>query len=353
MDRRAGLLISDMIPYERNAWDNAAGVPAIAESIREFGFRGKIKLRSRENPVIVSGHHRVMALKSLGWEELPDEHIEFCDDLTDDEVAAFRLADNKTGQGGKWNRAMEREEVRRLTGNLDMSRFGFDFKAKGRPYGAERLRTDDAYNLREVNASHCSGRHGMPELLPCDFAPTGLLPFNYAMSELKQQLKGVPGGKIRKTLHFFIDDYQFERLWANPAKYLDLVLSFEAVLTPDFSLYMDMPLPMQQWNEYRRRALGNWWQRNGANVIPTLSWTTERSFGFCFEDLPKRSTVAVSTVGVKGDDTAMGVWRAGMAEAMRKLEPARVIVYGGMPDFDFGGAEVVEFAANAAFGKEQ
>lgn len=42
-----------------------------------------------------------------------------------------------------------------------------------------------------------------------------------------------------------------------------------------------------------------------------------------------------------------------MAEAMRKLEPARVIVYGGMPDFDFGGAEVVEFAANAAFGKEQ
>ena len=92
--------IADMIPYERNAWDNAAGVPAIAESIREFGFRGKIKLRSRDNPVIVSGHHRVMALKSLGWEELPDEHIEFCDDLTDDEVAAFRLADNKTGQGG-------------------------------------------------------------------------------------------------------------------------------------------------------------------------------------------------------------------------------------------------------------
>ncbi len=82
--------IADMIPYERNAWDNAAGVPAIAESIREFGFRGKIKLRSRENPVIVSGHHRVMALKSLGWEELPDEHIEFCDDLTDDEVGSPR-----------------------------------------------------------------------------------------------------------------------------------------------------------------------------------------------------------------------------------------------------------------------
>lgn len=333
--------IADMIPYERNAWDNAAGVPAIAESIREFGFRGKIKLRSRENPVIVSGHHRVMALKSLGWEELPDEHIEFCDDLTDDEVAAFRLADNKTGQGGKWNRALEREEIRRLAKKVDMSKLGFDFKAKAKPYGAERLRTDDAYNLREVSAIHCEGAYDMPAIGPCDFAPTALLPFNYANTATDKA----------QTLHFFIDDYQFERLWANPAKYLELILSFEAVLTPDFSLYMDMPLPMQQWNEYRRRALGNLWQRAGANVIPTLSWTDERSYGFCFDGLPKRSTVAVSTVGVKGDEAATEVWRRGMAEALRVLEPSRVIVYGGMLDFDFGNAEVMDFAANTAFGR--
>lgn len=333
--------LDDMIPYERNAWDNAAGVPAIAESIREFGFRGKIKLRGRDDPTIVSGHHRVLACKMLGWEELPDEHIEFCDDLTDDEVAAFRLADNKTGQGGRWNRALEREEVRRLAGKVDMSRFNFDFKSKARPYGAERLKTDDAYNLREVNASHCEGPLDMPAIAPVDFAPTALLPFNYAKTaEDKAQ-----------TLHFFIDDYQFERLWSSPARYLDLVLSFEAALTPDYSLYMDMPLPMQQWNEYRRRALGNYWQRHGAVVVPTLSWSDERSYGFCFDGLPRRSTVAVSTVGVKGSDPALAAWRAGMAEAMRRLEPARILVYGGLVDFDFGSAEVVSFAANAAFGK--
>lgn len=332
--------LDDMIPYGRNAWDNQAGVPAIAESIREFGFRGKIKLRSRENPVIVSGHHRVMALKSLGWEELPDEHIEFCDDLTDDEVDAFRLADNKVAQGGKWNRALEREEVRRLAGKVDMGRFRFDFKAKARPYGAERLRTDDAYNLREINASHCDAE-GMPAIDPVDFSPTALLPFNYAKTTTDKA----------QTLHFFVDDYQFERLWANPAKYLDLVLSFEAALTPDFSLYMDMPLPMQRWNEYRRRALGNYWQRHGAVVIPTLSWSDERSYGFCFDGLPRGSTVAVSTVGVKGDEAALETWRAGMAEAMGRLEPSRVVVYGGAIDFDFGGAEVAEYAANAAFGR--
>ncbi len=333
--------IADMIPYERNAWDNSAGVPAIAESIREFGFRGKIKLRSRENPVIVSGHHRVMALKSLGWEELPDEHIEFCDDLTDDEVAAFRLADNQTGQGGRWNRALKREEVRRLAAKVDMSKLGFDFKSKGRAYGAERMRTVDALNLGLVNSEHTAGHNDMPVLDRCDFVPTALLPFNFAKTAVDKA----------QTLHFFVDDYQFERLWASPAKYLDLILSFEAVLTPDFSLYMDMPLPMQQWNEYRRRALGNFWQRAGATVIPTLSWTDERSYGFCFDGLPRYSTVAVSTVGAR-DAEGSAIWRAGMVEAMRRLKPVRVLLYGGAVDFDFGRADVIEYAANTSFGKD-
>ena len=61
--------------------------------------------------------------------------------------------------------------------------------------------------------------------------------------------------------------------------------------------------------------------------------------------------MAVSTVGVKGDEAALEVWRGGMAEAMRRLEPSRVVVYGGMLDFDFGDAEVMGFAANAAFGR--
>lgn len=330
-----------MVPYERNAWDNSEGIPAIAESIRAYGFRGRIKLWRRDNPVIVSGHHRIAACRSLGWEELDDEHIEWCEDMSEDEVAAFRLADNRTGQSGKWNRALTREEVRRLAGRgVDMSRFGFDFKSKLRPYGAERLRTDVHYNLDIVNAAHTAGRRDMPAIEPVDFTPTALLPFNRARTS----------ADFDRTLHFFIDDYQFERVWNAPQRYLGLVLGFEAVLTPDFSLYMDMPLPMQQWNEYRRRALGNWWQRNGARVIPTLSWSDERSYGFCFDGLPKRSTVAVSTVGVRGDDAALEAWRAGMTAAMKRLRPARVLLYGGTVDFDFGNTEVVEYEANTAFG---
>ena len=332
--------IADIIPYDRNARDNSKGVPAIAESIKQFGFRGQIKLRSHDDPTIVAGHHRVEACKLLGWDEIPDENICWCDDLSDDEVKALRLADNRTGEGGTWNKALLSSEVRAIAkAGIDMSRFNFDFKSKLRDYGAERTRTDGHYNLAVVNREHTSGKLDMPTLEPTDFAPTGLLPFNYAKTATDTD----------KTLHFFVDDYQFERLWSKPERYLPLIQGFEAALTPDFSLYMDMPLPMQQWNEYRRRALGNYWQRNGVTVIPTLSWSDERSYGFCFGGLPKRSTYATSTVGVKNDEGAMKVWRAGMDKAMKVLRPKRLILYGGAVDFDFGDAEVISYEANTAF----
>lgn len=332
--------IEDIIPYERNARHNEKAVPVVAESIKEFGLRGTIGLESPDNPVIVFGHTRVEACKSLGWTEIPDDRIEFCDDLTPEQVKAFRLADNRTGEVATWNKALLKSEIKGLDG-FDMERFRFDFKSRRLPYGAERLKTDDAYNLRIVNASHCD-RDGMPTVEASDARPERLLAFNYA--------KTAKEGDFGSFLHFFIDDYQFERLWRSPEKYLPLVKRFAGALSPDFSCYMDMPLPMQRWNEYRRRALANYWQRNGVEVVPTLSWSDPRSYVFAFGGLPKHSAVAVSTVGVKADDYARSVFVDGMAEAMRRLEPSRVLLYGGNVGFDFGGREVVEYKANTAFG---
>lgn len=173
--------ISEMIPYERNAWNNENGVQAIAESIKDFGFRGQIKLWKRENPVIISGHHRVKALKLLGWDELPDEHIQFCEDMAEQEVKAFRLADNKTGQTGKWNRGLEKSEIKTLTKmGVDMSKYKFDFKSNNLAYSAERLRTDDYYNLGLINSDNCQGKFDMPVLKGTNYVPNKLLAFNYA-----------------------------------------------------------------------------------------------------------------------------------------------------------------------------
>ena len=328
--------IDDIKPYGRNARHNEKAVPVVAESIKEFGLKGQIVLESRNNHVIVAGHTRWAACKSLGWDEIPDDRIDYCDGLTEEQIKAFRLADNRTGEVATWNKTLLQHEIKSL-GDLDMSRFKFDFKSKNLPYGAERLKTDKSYNLDLVNIDDC-GESGMPELAPCDFVPSELLSFNYCKT----------AKEFKKGVHFFIDDYQFERLWNRPKQYVTLLKKFECVFTPDFSLYLDMPYPMQQWNIYRSRALGIYWQREGINVIPTLSWSTPESYSFCFDGIPKNATVATSTVGVKNDEYAMKVWHDGMAEAMERLHPKRVILYGGNIGFDFD-CEVIEYKANTAF----
>lgn len=328
------MLIDDIVPYERNARHNEKAVPVVADSIREFGLRGQIVLESRENPVIVTGHTRVAACRSLGWTEIPDEHIAFCDGLTDEQIKAYRIADNKTGEVATWNKAMLRSEVKGIA-KLDMGRFGCDFKSKALPYGAERFKTDRAYNLDLVSRADC-GRGYMPMLARCMAKPVDLVGFNYAKSTPDEAKRG-------KGCHFFVDDYQFERVWTSPAAYLDCLRGFDCVLTPDFSLYMDMPLPMQIWNIYRSRALGLYWQAQGLKVVPTLSWAQPDTYRWAFEGLPERSTVAVSTVGVKGDRQALQVWKDGMVAVMRALRPRRVLLYGGPVDFDFGDAEVVGY----------
>lgn len=332
--------ISDIKPYERNARHNEKAVPVVAESIKEFGLRGQIVLESRENPVIVCGHTRVEACKLLGWDEIPDESIDFCDGLTDEQIRAFRIADNKAGDVATYNRSMLREEVRGIR-SLDMSRFNVDFKSKVRPYGAERLKTDRAYNLDLVGRSDCPAG-GYPSLPRVDAAPAGLVGFNFAKSMAEEEKRG-------QCCHFFIDDYQFERCWTQPQVMGERLRGFDCVLTPDFSLYMDMPGPMQRWNRYRSQAVGLIWSRMGLKVVPTLSWAQEPTFEWCFNGIGTRSTVATSSVGVKGDAAALDTWFSGMDAAMRQLQPKRLLLYGGNPGFDFDrytfGCEVVEFAA--------
>lgn len=330
--------IDEIIPYEKNARNNEKAVPVVAESIREFGLRGQIVLESRDNPVIVVGHTRWTACKALGWTEIPDDKIDFADDLSEEQIKAYRLADNRTGEVATWNKALLKSEIRQLDkSGLDMSRFRFDFKSKTLPFGAERLKTDNSYNLQLVNAFDCD-ENGMPVLETVDHVPAQLIGFNYAKTAKDHDV----------GLHFFIDDYQFQRLWNSPEHYLELIKSFDCVLTPDFSLYMDMPLPMQAWNEYRRRALGRYWQRNGVIVIPTLSWSDERSYDFCFKGLPKGATYATSTVGVKRDKQATQIWFDGMDAAIKALDPARILLYGGNIGYPFN-CEIVEYKTNTAF----
>ena len=99
----------------------------------------------------------------------------------------------------------------------------------------------------------------------------------------------------------FVDDYVLERFWRNPMNYISRVQSVEAVMSPDFSLFIGMPRPLLQFNVYRNRFVGSVWQRHGINVIPTVSWADKSSFDFCFDGVKMGSIVAVSNTGLKNE----------------------------------------------------
>ncbi|MDU4623899.1 MAG: DUF4417 domain-containing protein, partial [Enterococcus gallinarum] len=67
----------------------------------------------------------------------------------------------------------------------------------------------------------------------------------------------------------------------------------------------------------------------------------QNSFNFCFDGLPKFATLSISTIGVKRDSNAMKIWQAGVKEMLKRLQPMRLIVYGGKIEFDYGDTEVI------------
>lgn len=112
--------VADLIPYENNPRKNDEAVEAVAASIKEFGF--KVPIIVDADNVIIAGHTRLKAAQLLGMETVPAIRA---DDLTDEQVKAFRLADNKTAELAGWDFTALEAEMEELA-DFDMERFGFD-----------------------------------------------------------------------------------------------------------------------------------------------------------------------------------------------------------------------------------
>lgn len=115
------LPLGALYPYENNPRINDNAVEAVANSIKEFGFNVPIVID--KNNVIIAGHTRYKAAKSLGLSHVPCYRAE---NLTDEQVKAFRLADNKTAELAEWDFSKLEEELSNI--QMDMSQFNFDFE---------------------------------------------------------------------------------------------------------------------------------------------------------------------------------------------------------------------------------
>lgn len=130
-------------------------------------------------------------------------------------------------------------------------------------------------------------------------------------------------------VHFFLDDYRFETVWNDPQRCLSRLQRVGVSLTPDFSLYPEMPRIVQQWNIYRSRWCGAWMQAHGITVIPTVTWSDKRSHEYAFYGLATGGTVALSTVGIVRSTAAeRALFADGLDAMIDIINPERIVVYG-------------------------
>jgi len=127
--------IEELIPYENNPRFNDDAVEYVANSIKQFGF--KVPIIVDKNNVIIAGHTRYKASIELGLEEVPTI---VADDLTEEQIKAFRLADNKVSEKSSWNFELLDEELEDL--DIDMEQYGFD--------KIEDINFEDFYEDNEV-----------------------------------------------------------------------------------------------------------------------------------------------------------------------------------------------------------
>lgn len=116
--------LKDIKPYGKNPRKNDDAVPYVAESIKQFGF--KVPIVIDKNNVIVAGHTRYKAAKKLGFKSVP---CIIADDLTDEQIKAFRLADNKVSEKAEWDLDLLDSEIEGIF-DIDMTDFGFELESE-------------------------------------------------------------------------------------------------------------------------------------------------------------------------------------------------------------------------------
>ena len=193
----------------------------------------------------------------------------------------------------------------------------------------------DSYNIMLLEDCKINNNYGIPSVNATQVIPSKLVAFNECLN-----IRNQPDYFV----HFYIADYQFERIGNAPGRYLDVLRRCAGVIAPDFSMYLDMPRAMQIYNHYRNQALASYFQRQGIVVIPNISWSDSDSFSWCFAGQPQNSVVAVSTNGCMNGYSLLH-FVDGYLEMQKRLKPSKVIIYGQVPDDLQDEKNIIQFTS--------
>ena len=184
------------------------------------------------------------------------------------------------------------------------------------------------------------GKYRIPEIKPVYELPINKwIGYNYVKKYGTQK-------DISTGVHFFIYDYHFECVWNAPDKYLTYLSRYGCVLSPDFSIFPDFPLAVNIFNHYRKHWLAAYWQSKGITVIPSICWSDESSFEWCFDGEPVGGIVAVSDVGCRKNEATQEGFKRGYNEMLKRLNPSKILLYTGVIKNDYPGNVICVKRAN-------
>ena len=179
------------------------------------------------------------------------------------------------------------------------------------------------------------GRYEMPILLPGKMPPAGTdwISFNFVRGDKEPH---------KHAVHFYIDDYQFERIWDNPTAYLKKMQQYTAVCSPDFSTYNDFPRAQQVWNKFRNHWMGAFWQYYGVNVIQSVGWTDDPADDeWVFDGNAPNAPVAVSALGTQKSKQLKAIFARGYRAMIERLHPSAILFYGDVPPECEGERDII------------
>lgn len=212
-------------------------------------------------------------------------------------------------------------------------------------HGADEDAGDDepsdftgVYELQEDVVFPSSNQWGLPDLrsdrlssqVPTQTwdggevqAPETLL-FVHGKAAVREEMKG-------GVYCFYIDDYKFESAWTDAVQFVKNWLAFGwgSVIATDFSVWRDSPLAIQLYNIYRNRWCARYWQEVGVSVIPSLSWSDERTHPFACAGIPEGTPVVACQVQTTGDTKGKRYFISGLTYCLKKIRPQSLILYGG------------------------
>lgn len=211
-------------------------------------------------------------------------------------------------------------------------------------YNSAPPRCKDVFRAFLVENAEFDGIFEIPVIRTSNLLPQKLITFSKAKSSKDYDA----------WVCFYEHDEAINCFWNSPKTYLPLLKNFKGVISPDYSLYYDMPFAQQIESTFKGRALGFWLQDNGIEVIPNVRWGDTRSFELACMGVEIGKTIAVGTHGCIKTIDDKKRFIAGFDYVVEKLKPETVIVYGRDPNKIFNltqmhGIKILTFESE--FGK--